>query len=140
MSDTEKTKNANKLDEFIGTAQARLSALEADARKAVTEFVDRGEKLTRAELETLVARLEKSEALQRAKALWQRRSELGDKAESVRHEAIRRLDAVSQKALAAISVATREQVSAIAKDLEELGKRLEKLVGREDKPTTPPTA
>lgn len=125
-------KNANVFNDFVNQAQTRISAVEADARKAVAEVVERGEK-ARKDLEALLGKLEHTESVKKAQEFWGRRTELGDKAEQFRADAIKRLDAVTQRALAALTGATREQVEALVKEIERLAGSIEKMVKR---PTT----
>ncbi len=128
--ETQSTEAATKSPSWVNAAQSRLFALESDARKAFTELVGRSEKLTRSEIDQLLARVERSDSMRRMGKLWRRRNELGDKAEGIRRQVIGRLDTVSQKALSALNTATQEQLDSIGTDLERLQHSIGKVARR----------
>ncbi|MFL5300038.1 MAG: hypothetical protein ACJ79R_06820 [Anaeromyxobacteraceae bacterium] len=138
MPDTEK--NTTKVPEFLRepleAAQARLESFEEEAQKVFKDLLQKGRE-SRKDFAVLVQRISaqdgymdelrgrvgklKDQGKERAQALR-------GKAETVRVEAVERLELLQSKAITYLGVATREQVEELSRELEKLVRRLDRSV------------
>lgn len=143
MPDTEK--NTTKVPEFLRepleAAQARLESFEEEAQKVFKDLIQKGRE-SRKDFAVLVQRISaqdgymdelrgrvgklKDQGKERAQALR-------GKAETVRVEAVERLELLQSKAITYLGVATREQVEELSRELEKLVRRLDRSV-KQQKP------
>jgi hypothetical protein len=140
MAETHKAENhrASKMADFlkepIEAAQARIGVLEEEAQRVIKDLMVRG-RASRKDIEHIVHKLSKQdwtfpEMKQRLEKLRdqgaERAAEWRGKAESFRAETLERMVELQGRAVAFLGVATREQVEELAKELERLGRRLER--------------
>ncbi|HTP26153.1 MAG TPA: hypothetical protein VMK12_10890 [Anaeromyxobacteraceae bacterium] len=121
------------LREPLETAQACLAEFEEEAQRLLRELVQMG-KDSRRDLSLLMQKFSQQGTIGglrgrmtklRAQGI-ERANELRGKAESFRAEAVDRLEDLQTKAIEFLGVASREQVEELSRELERLGRRLDR--------------
>ncbi len=102
------------LKEPLEVANARLEEFEEGAQRILKGLVEKG-RATRKDFTNRVQRLSKQE--------WNLRA----RADSLRADALARIEDLQAKAVNFLGIATREQVKDLSLELERLAKRLEKM-------------
>ena len=123
MAATNQTKFAEKMRESLEQAQERLSGIEDEAQKVIQEIIERS-KTSRKEMAKMMARLNPDKATVKQ---WQ------GKAKNVSADLVHRFEELRSRAITYAGVASRSQVDALAKDLDKLSRKLDKLMGAKKK-------
>jgi hypothetical protein len=124
---TTQTKFAQKMRESLEQAQARLIGIEDEAQRVFKEIIDRS-KTSRKEMASMMAKLNGGELFDKKTVKqWQ------GKARHVSADFIHRFEDLRSRAITYAGVASRDQVDELAKDLDKLSRKLDKLMGAKKK-------
>lgn len=115
-------KFADRFKDSLEQAQARLTTLEEEAQKMLQDVLDRS-KASRKEMTVLINRLNAGEIFdQKTVKEWQ------GKAKHVSADLAHRFEDIRSKAIQAAGVASRDQVDDLAKDLDKLSRKIDRLL------------
>jgi predicted transcriptional regulator len=108
--------------ESLEQAQSRLTNIEEEAQKMVQDVLDRS-RASRKEVSNILARLNSGELIDpKTVKEWQ------GKAKHVSADLAHRFDELRSRAIAYAGVASREQVEEVARDLDKLSRKIDRLL------------
>lgn len=123
MSANHQTKIAERFKDSLEQAQARLTTLEEEAQKMFQEVLDRS-KASRKEMSTIINRLNTGEIFDKKTVKqWE------GKARHVSADIAHRFEDLRSRAIQYAGVASRDQVDELARDLDKLSRKIDKLLG-----------
>jgi ElaB/YqjD/DUF883 family membrane-anchored ribosome-binding protein len=117
-------RNSARVEEFlresVEVAQERLEQLEAEAQKVFHDVSVRLQKVSRKDWAEMRERLEHLREVGRERA-----EEWKGRAQGFRVDAVERLEALQEKALKFLGVATRDEVAELSREINKILKRLD---------------
>lgn len=116
-------KFAERFRESLEQAQTRLNNLEEEAQKVLVEVLERS-KASRKEMANLLARFNGGELFDK-----QTMKEWQGRAKHVSADLAHRFEDLRSRAIAYAGVASKDQVEDLAKDLDRLSRKIDKLLG-----------
>ncbi|MBI5546368.1 MAG: hypothetical protein HY901_20975 [Deltaproteobacteria bacterium] len=123
MPANQQNKFAERFRDSLEQAQARLTNLEEEAQKVVQEMLERS-KASRKEMANLISKLNSGEFLDRETVKeWQ------GKARHVSADLAHRFEDLRSRAIAYAGVASRDQVDDLARDLDKLSRKIDRILG-----------
>ncbi|HEY3447056.1 MAG TPA: hypothetical protein VGK67_11860 [Myxococcales bacterium] len=115
-------KIADRFKDSLEQAQARLTTLEEEAQKVFQEVLDRS-KASRKEMSTIINRLNSGEIFDKKTVKqWE------GKARHVSADLAHRFEDLRSRAIQYAGVASRDQVDELARDLDKLSRKIDRLL------------
>ncbi len=122
MAANHQTKFADRFRDSLEQAQARLANLEEEAQKMFQEVLDRS-KASRKEMSVIINRLNAGELFDKKTVKqWE------GKARHVTNDLAHRFEDLRSRAIQYAGVASRDQVDELARDLDKLSRKIDRLL------------